>query len=131
MKTRTSTYYVSYHQTTSSFYNIFCMNVELVRVPLSLYTRTSRVSHCKLKWNSSYVNSLSSYVASNFDVQQPNFSGPHGVLSQKEIHTIGLRIEIIPMKPVLNCLAWHPLFYWQKKLALQLSSIVYFVSMFC
>lgn len=57
----------------------------------------------------------SNHIALYLDFQQPNFFWPQATL----------------MKPISDCLTWHPLPFCQQKLSLKMSSTVCFVSISC
>ncbi|GFV95100.1 hypothetical protein TNCV_3708951 [Trichonephila clavipes] len=106
-------------------------NAGLFRVPLSLHSRTRRVSHSRLK-RDSYVNSTcSNHVAPNLDVQQPIFFGPHGGVGSTECRPLAYVHRALPHEADTYCLAEHPSSCGQEQLSLQLRSILCSVSTGC
>ncbi|GFT61473.1 hypothetical protein TNCV_4275441 [Trichonephila clavipes] len=67
-----------YHQPALLYCDLSRTNARLFRVPLSLHTKTRRVSHSRLNRDSSVNSTWLNHVAPNLDVQQSIFFRPHG-----------------------------------------------------
>ncbi|GFU80680.1 hypothetical protein TNCV_3347571 [Trichonephila clavipes] len=86
----------------------------LFRVPLSLHTRTRRVSHSRLNQDSSRKQHLAPIMLlPNLNVQQPIFFGPHGGVGQRNADHWPTCLEPSPHEAdyVLFFLAGHPSSY--------------------